>query len=411
MLMRWLSFLLAAGLLALPRATSARAAAAAPTNDDCLTCHGDPGAARADGRPVAVKPETFGASVHGAAGLACVDCHADLAKATEFPHAEKLQPVNCATCHEAAVTQYTASVHAQARARGETQAATCIDCHGMHDIRPKTDPMSRTHHLSVAATCGRCHGPKGARGASPVFTQFEDSIHGRALLAKGLVVAPNCASCHMAHEVRRKADPASHVFRTNIVATCTKCHEGIKPVYEKGVHAQAVKAGNALAPVCADCHTAHGIAATDTSNWQLQILRECGTCHEQSLRTYRDTFHGRVTELGFTRVAKCADCHGAHDILPASNPLSTISPQGRVATCQKCHPGANENFSRYDPHADPHNVARNPLLSYASRFMQLLLGGVFLFFGIHTLLWFPRSWQVRRDRQRRQGGSSSGREA
>jgi hypothetical protein len=243
-----------------------------------------------------------------------------------------------------------------------------------------------------------------------VLAQFEDSIHGRALLGKGLVVAPNCASCHTAHEVRKKSDPSSHVFRANIVETCTTCHEGIRAIYEKGVHAQAVKAGNALAPVCADCHTAHGIAATNTSDWQLQIVAECGTCHEQSLRTFRDTFHGKVTELGFTRVARCSDCHGAHDVLPASNPLSTISAQGRVATCQKCHAGANANFAQYDPHADPHDTRRNPALAYASRFMQVLLGGVFLFFGIHTLLWFPRSWQVRRDR-RGPGGGSPGREA
>jgi nitrate/TMAO reductase-like tetraheme cytochrome c subunit len=199
------------------------------------------------------------------------------------------------------------------------------------------------------------------------------------------------------------------VFRTNIVATCTKCHEGIRPIYEKSVHAQAVKAGNALAPVCADCHTAHGIAATGTSDWQLAIVRECGTCHEQSLRTYRDTFHGKVTELGFTRVAKCADCHGAHDVLPARDPASTVSAGNRAATCRKCHEGANENFAKYDPHADPHDVARNPVLAYSAKFMQVLLGGVFVFFGMHTLLWFPRAWQVRRNR--RSGHDSTGREA
>jgi hypothetical protein len=143
-----------------------------------------------------------------------------------------------------------------------------------------------------------------------------------------------------------------------------------------------------------------------TDEWQLGIIRECGTCHEQSLRTYRDTFHGKITELGFTRVAKCADCHGAHDILPASNPASMISPERRLSTCQQCHPGANANFALYDPHADPHNRERNPVLYYTSVFMKVLLGGVFLFFGIHTLLWFPRSLHVRRERQRRHGASA-----
>jgi hypothetical protein len=373
-----------------------------PANDDCLACHGDSSAVREDGRSVAVLPDVFGASVHGAAGVACVDCHADLATVTEFPHPEKLAAANCVTCHEAVVAQYRAGAHAQAIAGGSTQAATCVSCHGMHDIRAASDPASRTHHLNVASTCGACHGPRGARtGAPNVASHFDDSIHGRALRRQGLVVAPNCASCHGPHDIRKKTDPASTVNRAHVVGTCTKCHEGIRPAYERSVHAQAVKAGNALAPVCADCHTAHDIGSVETDAWKLGIIRECGTCHEQSLRTYRDTFHGKITELGFTRVAKCADCHGAHDILPASNPASMISPARRLSTCRQCHATANENFARYDPHADPHDRARNPVLYYTSVFMKLLLGGVFLFFGIHTLLWFPRSLQVRREHARR----------
>jgi hypothetical protein len=389
-----------ASVAAVPPALRAQAVKS-PANDDCLACHGDSSAAREDGRSVAVAPEVFGASVHGAAGLGCVNCHADLAKVTEFPHPEKLALVNCATCHEAVVTQHRAGVHAQARDGGRTQAATCVSCHGMHDIKPASDPASRTHHLNVAATCGACHGPRCAgTGAPDVAGRFDDSIHGRALRRQGLVVAPNCASCHGPHEIRRKADPASTVNRGNVVRTCTKCHAGIRPAYEKGVHAQAVNAGNALAPVCADCHTAHDIRSVETDAWKLGIIRECGTCHEQSLRTYRDTFHGKITQLGFSRVAKCADCHGAHDILPASNPASMISPGRRLSTCQQCHPTANANFAQYDPHADPHDRTRNPALYFTSVFMKLLLGGVFLFFGMHTLLWFPRSFQARRERAR-----------
>ena len=39
-----------------------------PSNDDCLACHSDAGAVRADGRPVAVKPEAFAESIHGMGG-------------------------------------------------------------------------------------------------------------------------------------------------------------------------------------------------------------------------------------------------------------------------------------------------------------------------------------------------------
>ena len=135
--------------------------------------------------------------------------------------------------------------------------------------------------------------------------------------------------------------------------------------------------------------------------WKLGIIRECGTCHEQSLRTYRDTFHGKITELGFTRVAKCADCHGAHDILPASNPASTISPSAGCQTCQQVPPERDGQLRALRSARGPARPRRNPALDLRRPFMKLLLGGVFLFFGMHTLLWFPRSWQARRERDRR----------
>ena len=59
-------------------AQQAPAAPAPPTNDDCVACHGDPTFTRANGTPIFVDVKTLSASKHGA--LACVDCHADLAK-------------------------------------------------------------------------------------------------------------------------------------------------------------------------------------------------------------------------------------------------------------------------------------------------------------------------------------------
>ncbi|MBI2369382.1 MAG: hypothetical protein HYV08_03945, partial [Deltaproteobacteria bacterium] len=131
-------------------------------------------------------------------------------------------------------------------------------------------------------------------------------------------------------------------------------------------------------------------------SWKLEIVKECGTCHAESLRTYRDTFHGQVTALGFTRVARCSDCHGAHGIRPSRDPRSPVHLANRVATCRKCHASANVNFAKYDPHADPDNRARNPLLYYAARFMTWLLAGVFGFFGVHTALWGARTLVAKR---------------
>jgi hypothetical protein len=347
---------------------------------------------RANGTSIAVDAATFGKSIHGQ--MACVDCHADLAKATEFPHPEKLQRVACATCHDEPVAAHARSVHAQVE-----KGATCVSCHGTHDILPSSDTASRTHPLNVLKTCATCHAGGHLVGpAGEIGTEYRDSVHGRAIERSGLTVAANCSSCHSSHDIRRKRDPESRVNRANVAATCGTCHQGIQTLYARSIHAQQVVQGKTGAAVCSDCHTSHRIQRTENDAWRLAVIEECGTCHVEKIATYRDTYHGKVTELGFTRVASCSSCHGSHDILPAHDPQSSVSPQNRVATCRRCHGDANENFAKYDPHADKHNRERNPALYYTNRFMQALLLGVILFFGAHTLLWFPRSFRARRER-------------
>jgi hypothetical protein len=62
-----------------------------------------------------------------------------------------------------------------------------------------------------------------------------------------------------------------------------------------------------------------------------------------------------------------------------------------VATCGKCHAGANASFVQYQPHANAHNRKLNPALFYIRLFMNLLLASVLAFFAIHTILWLIRS--------------------
>lgn len=363
-------------------------------NDTCLGCHGAEGFDDGQGRSLFVGAEALAASVH--AGFSCNTCHTD---AKSVPH-EKLQRVPldiCAGCHTEQVSEYRESVHGKARAQGATDAATCRDCHDSpHVARKTSDPTSAVYPLLLPHTCGVCHGNAdlAKRHNIPVVNAYEmflDSIHGRALTKSGLLVSANCSSCHGSHGIRAKKDPSSRVARTNIPATCGGCHAGITEKYAKSIHGREQAEGNLKAPVCTDCHSAHQIARTENNPWKLEIIHECGTCHEESLKTYRDTFHGQVTNLGFTSVARCSDCHGAHDVLPASDPASSISPQRRAMTCRKCHPRANDNFANYAPHADPEDPDKNPLLYWIATVMGLLIVGVFLFFGLHTILWFVRS--------------------
>ena len=54
-------------------------------------------------------------------------------------------------------SQYQTSVHGKLLAKGDTKVAVCIDCHGVHDLRPASDPRSKIRPLNVAQTCARCH--------------------------------------------------------------------------------------------------------------------------------------------------------------------------------------------------------------------------------------------------------------
>jgi hypothetical protein len=380
----------------------AKPAAAAPGNEVCLACHGDPSAVGGHNQPIGVDDKKFGASVHGALGVTCVQCHTDLATVTDFPHATP-KKVDCATCHKEQVDDYNTSIHAAARRQNPgSVAATCVDCHSTHEIRTSKDPESRTYPLNLPATCSRCHGdPKiiaqGHIKIGNVAALYKDSIHGRAVSEDGLLVAANCSSCHGSHKILPKSDPASTVNRQNLPATCGACHEGIKAQYDVGVHGMALAKGNPKAPVCEDCHTAHSIQRADVSTFQLDVIRECGTCHADKIKTYRDTYHGQITSLGFVRVATCAACHGNPAIFPASDPRSPVSPQHRLETCQKCHPSATEKFAEYDPHADKTNPNGSRVLYDAAVFMKLLLWGVFGFFGLHAVLWLPRGLKARRE--------------
>jgi hypothetical protein len=168
----------------------------------------------------------------------------------------------------------------------------------------------------------------------------------------------------------------------------------VKKEWQASQHGKMRQQHVLAAPGCNDCHSAHAIQDHKKPQWQVDVIRECGNCHKENLTTYRDTFHGQVTDLGFVRVATCASCHGAHGVLPKDNPLSKVSPANRVKTCQACHPKANANFALYEPHANKHDKASGVILYYTALFMQLLLAGVFAFFGLHTILWLYRSLHV-----------------
>jgi len=344
---------------------------------DCLECHADKGGAQ------------FKGSIHG--GLACTDCHTTI---KAFPHPEKVEKVSCGTCHAAEAPKVASSVHAKASEQ------PCLACHGdAHEILAATDPKSKVYPLNVPHTCGNCHGDKNItkpHGLPEVYSQYMDSIHGTAVTKDGLLVSATCAACHGSHDIHRHTDPASKVYRANVADTCGSCHSGIEASYQKGIHGELVKAGDLSAPVCSDCHTAHQISNVASPSFQVKTTATCGGCHQEQMTTYRDTFHSSVSALEYTKTARCWDCHGEHEILPADNPKSKVFSANLIATCGQCHAGANAGFISYQPHADPHDGKHYPLLHATAIFMNLLLASVLGFFFLHTVLWLIRARAARR---------------
>ena len=362
---------------------------------DCLSCHADPTLQDANGKNIGVSADKFHASIHGS--LKCSDCHKDI---HDYPHPEHPAPVQCESCHADEASAIAGSIHAKASTSvpGATGWKThpCTGCHGnAHEIVTKTDPSSTVYPLNIPKTCGGCHGdPAMAKKfhLPNVYALYIDSIHGFALGKEGLLVAANCTSCHGSHKILPHTDPQSSTYRTNIPGTCGSCHVGINQQYQQGVHGKAVAAGDKNAPVCTDCHTAHGIVEPTSSDFRMQSTPICGSCHRDKFSTYRDTFHSQLGLLGgYTETARCWDCHKAHEVLPTSDPRSPVNKANLIVTCGRCHAGANASFVQYQPHANARNRKLNPALYYIRLFMNLLLASVLTFFLLHTALWRIRS--------------------
>ena len=392
-------------------------------NRRCMSCHGQkqlgeapaaeramkvaPGAQGAAGPAVRpglyVPADGMSASVHK--GLACVDCHQT---AKSLPHAAKLGAPTCnSTCHASQTTQFQQSAHAKALTDGNALAPTCSTCHGGHEILSKGHRLSMAHPLNSVKICGDCHQQHLAKPGSDskdgkaTVAQYLDSVHGRAVAKGGLAVAATCGDCHGTHKVLGAKDSESLVNRAHVAETCGKCHTDLPEIYRKSVHGEQLAKGDPKAPVCNDCHTAHSITRTDTPAFMLDVVNECGQCHNQSspnsqhkaslYETYRRSFHGQATSLGMSRAAKCSDCHGAHDIQRIMDPQSRLNPEKRAEVCRKCHPDATASFAAFQPHADHRDGKRYPLLHAVWLYFVVMMSFAFGFFGLHCLLWYVRS--------------------
>jgi len=291
----------AAAVLLLWAASSAhgaepKPAGSPPPPSTCVSCH-----AELDG--AAAEPAAHAADdVHFQKGLSCHDCHggnpAAAADDIEAAHDEKKGwvgkparlgiPQLCARCHADAefmkgfnphtrvdqLAEYRTSVHGKRNAAGDERVAVCVDCHGVHGIRPVSDPRSSVHPTRLAETCASCHADKGRMEAYGLpTTQYAD--------------------------------------------------------YKTSVHAAALyKNGDLGAPTCNDCHGSHGAVPPGVGS----VANVCGSCHGREANLFRETEAKRGLDLD--ACIRCVVCHDNHAVHPPTADMLGVGPK---STCSTCH--------------------------------------------------------------------------
>jgi formate dehydrogenase gamma subunit len=205
--------------------------------------------------------------------------------------------------------QYAMSVHGAGAARGVAVAASCADCHSVHDLKGAMDPDSRINPLNVASTCGQCH--------PDIQLRYERSIHSRALQV-GVTDSPTCTDCHGEHLILSPGDPeAGTCGARQATETCGECHNDPLIISKYGLQAGVVG-------------------------------------------SYLDSYHGWAAQRSCDLTATCVDCHSAHSVLPEEDPASTIHAHNLVATCGQCHEGADTAFAASYNHRTA-SMADNPV--------------------------------------------------
>lgn len=233
-------------------------------------------------------------------------------------------------------------------------------------------------------------------------TDYKDAIHSQMVFGE----IPSCRDCH-GEEAKDGLKAIAQIEKSSKRAVndnCLTCHEKAAKKLSTSVHSAQIHPGSNV-PKCTDCHSIH-IAqkfSIDGVNVNMRKMADakCGTCHTKKQEHYHETFHGKAMVLNSTKkaseIAACYDCHGTHNIFEVKDPRSTLSKENRVETCEKCHPGSNENFAGFIAHADHTDKDAHPELYWTYIFMTGLLISVFVFFGIHTLLWSLKLIKTRLD--------------
>ncbi len=177
--------------------------------------------------------------------------------------------------------KYKTSIHGQRIFSGDYKAATCVSCHGNHNIRKPNDPLSKIYVSNLPSTCNKCHGDanymKQYNIPTNQFKEYKSSVHGIALFEKGDNSAPTCNTCHGNHA-------ASPPEVESISKVCGICHSLPSEMFQESPHKEVFDKEDVHE--CSACHGNHKINKPTDEMLGVGVESVCIKCHEDGDKGY-----------------------------------------------------------------------------------------------------------------------------
>ena len=113
----------------------------------CTNCHGEHNILN-------VKDPTAAVAFQNVSKQVCEPCHGSIKLTEKYGLSANRYKT------------FSESYHGLALSGGSASVANCSSCHGVHNIKPSSDPTSTVNKANLVKTCGSCH-----PGANETFTQ------------------------------------------------------------------------------------------------------------------------------------------------------------------------------------------------------------------------------------------------
>ena len=239
---RWLPYLiLGLVVIGLSFLVINSTAAYALDENNCLSCHGNPGFSSTDenGDEISLYVDEQKTNIAAHRYIDCTTCHSLEPHKVVTPLTKLSLAEKCGSCHQYEYKLHLQSIHGRELVQGNSDVATCVDCHSNernpHSVIRVLEYSAPAYKKNIAQTCANCHGNEELMAnygiVEKVYESYMRSFHGKAMQLGTYELTQldkaTCTNCHGTHEIKSISDPTSPVAGLeNLAKTCEQCHPG-----------------------------------------------------------------------------------------------------------------------------------------------------------------------------------------